>query len=829
MFWRMNATAIRSVTAVLFTPLLTLGAQSRTYRGLGNVESVLRTPAGVLMRAQHGSALVETIAGVGVRVRVRFGDRLAISPSAAFPTPHSLATGDAAPALGTATVRDAGDTLVVAGEGVEVRALRHPLQIVVRDAAGRELLHESLGAATYNGRVVHYVRDLPGTRYYALGEQPVGMTRNGGIFPFWNTDRFAYGVGDMPIYSTMPFYIGVAGGAAHGVLYDNPFRGEMELANRLPGSIGYSADGGIDGGELRYYVIAGPGLDSVLQRFTHLTGRMPLPPRWALGNQQSRYSYYPDSQVMNVATEYRRRDIPLDVLYLDIHYMDGYRVFTWNPERFPQPKHLLDSLAAMGVKVVTIVDPGVKVDSGFHLYLEGLARHAFVTTLDGAPALGRVWPDTSVFPDFTKAAVRAWWGGSQSALTSAGVRGIWNDMNEPASFFGGTLSELVQFDGDGRPGTHLEYHNQYGTLMARASYEGLRRLRPDARPFVITRAGYTGMQRYTSIWTGDNRSTWDHLKVSIPMVMSLGLSGQPFAGSDIGGFAGAPSAELYGRWLQSAALLPFFRTHSAVGTPRREPWVYGAEHERANRGTIRLRMRMVPAMYTAFNQHARTGVPVVRPVFWSQLADSAALGVNDEYLLGDHLLVAPVTDSAADARSVYLPAGRWYRVGSDSAYTGGQRVTVSAPEALRDAGDTTGLRGLPIFAREGAVVPMQPALSYEGARRLDTLSLHVWPAAATPVRSELYEDAGDGYAYERGEYRLTSFTTRTDPSGATTIVVARTGSYAGVPTFAVTVHGIAGPLGVTMDGRTTPARYDATSRTEAFDVPAGVREIQIRQ
>ena len=819
-----RAWALAAVLATL-APLLTLGAQARTYTLLGDARSVQPTPGGVLLRAEHGSVLIESVRGVGVRVRVRFGD----SVSTRFPTPHSLATGDAPPTLGRATVRDAGDTVVVTtAEGIEVRALRHPVRLVVRDAAGHELLHDSFGAGTFNGRLVHYVTDRPGTRYFALGEQPTGLARNGDVFPFWNTDRFGYQPGDMPIYSSMPFYIGVTDGIAHGVLYDNPFRGEMDFANRLPGSIGYSADGGIDGGELRYYIVPGPGLDSVLARFTRLTGRMPLPPRWALGYQQSRYSYTPDSMVMNVANEFRRRDIPADVLYLDIHYMNDYRVFTWSPVAFPQPKRLLDSLSAMGFKVVTIVDPGVKVDSSYRIYQEGLRQHAFVTTPDGAPALGTVWPGTAAFPDFSRAAVRAWWGDAQSALVNVGVRGIWNDMNEPASFTGKTLSELAQFYGDGKPGTHLEYHNQYGTLMARASFEGLRRLRPDARPFVVTRAAYTGVQRYASVWTGDNSSSWQHLRISLPMVLSLGLTGEPFAGSDIGGFTGTPGGELYARWLQSAALVPFFRTHSAVFVPRREPWSYGASYERANRATIRLRYQLLPVLYTAFYQHAQTGAPVVRPVFWSALADTAALGVNDEYLLGDHLLAAPVVDSAADARAVYLPAGRWFRLGSDSAYDGDRRVTVSAPQPLNDGGDTTGLRGLPLFARAGAVIPMQAVLSHEDARRLDTLALHVWPGPAARVTSMLYEDAGDGYAYEQGSYRVTTFTTSSgDADRALDVAVAHAGTYSGASTFTVTVHAVPRPGSVQADGRSVPVRYDPARRTATFAVASGVRRIAV--
>ncbi|HEX6536073.1 MAG TPA: TIM-barrel domain-containing protein [Gemmatimonadaceae bacterium] len=800
-----------------------LHAQTGAYTLLGDARSVQQVPGGALLRAEHGSVLVESVAGVGVRVRVRFGDSL----DTRFPTPHSLATGDVPPALGAATVREAGDTVVIgAALGLEVRALRRPLRIVVRDAAGHELLHESFGAATYDGRLVHYVEDPPGTRYFALGEQPTGLARNGGAFPFWNTDRFAYHPGETPIYSTMPFYLGVTDGVAHGVLYDNPFRGEMDFAGRLRGSIGYIADGGIDGGELRYYVVPGPGLDSVLARFSRLTGRMALPPRWALGYQQSRYSYAPDSMVMNVATAFRKRDIPADVLYLDIGYMNGYRVFTWDPVGFAHPKQLLDSLRTMGFKVVTIVDPGVKVDSAFGVYQRGLARHAYVTTPDGEPALGKVWPGTAVFPDFSRAAVRAWWGDEQKALLDTGVAGIWNDMNEPSSFTGGTLSALAQFHGDSGPATHLEMHNQYGTLMARASFEGLRRARPDARPFVITRAAYIGVQRYSSVWTGDNRSTWEHLRISIPMVLSLGLSGEPFAGPDIGGFAGTPDGELYARWLQSAVLLPFFRTHSTINVPRREPWSYGAEYERANRATIRLRYRLIPVLYTAFRQHVRDGSPVVRPIFWSDLGDTTALGVDDEYLLGDHLLAAPVVDSAANTREVYLPEGRWYRLGSDSAYDGGRHVTVSAPGALNDGGDSTGLAGLPIFARAGAVIPMRPVMSYIGERPVDTLALHVWPAASGRVKSELYEDAGDGYAYEHGEYRLTTLTT-SGGQGKLELALAREGKYAGARAFSVVVHAISRPRSVRADGHGVRVRWDAARRTATFVVPSGVRRIVV--
>jgi len=441
-------------------------AQQAAYTFLGNSRGYDRVPGGIVLRAEHGAVLVEAIAGIGARIRVRFSDG---TPS--FPTPHSLATGDTAPRLGSAVVRESGDTVLVYAEGLIVRAAQHPVRLSVTDSAGHELLVESSGAGVWEGRLAHVLRDPPGARYYGLGEQPMPLLRNGSVFPLWNTDRFGYRPGDMPIYSSIPFYLGVRDGVAHGILYDNPFRAEFDFSARMRSSVSYMAEAGIDGGELRYYVIPGPSLDSALARYTRLTGRTSLPPRWSLGYHQSRYSYYPDTMVANLAREFRRRDIPADVIHLDIHYMNGYRDFTFDPERFPQPKRLLDTLAAEGFKVVTIVDPGLKVDSAWSVYRDGLSRGAYVTLPDGSPYIAIVWPGRSVLPDFSRAAVRDWWGAQHRALIDVGVRGVWNDMNEPASFGGQTIADIVQFQGDGHPGTHLEYHNQYGTLMARAAFD----------------------------------------------------------------------------------------------------------------------------------------------------------------------------------------------------------------------------------------------------------------------------------------------------------------------------------------------------------------------
>ena len=805
------------VLAVTVWPPRVAAAQGAAFTGLGNIQRHTTLPSGVFLKTEHGGMLVEAVAAVGVRVRVRFGDAVSLP----FPTPHSLATGDTPPQLNAARVRQAGDTVIVESEGLVVRAMARPARLSVSDAGGRLLVAETLGALTWQGRVAHVVARDSSARYYGVGEQPDGLERSGNTYPFWNTDRGVQ-VGQTPIYSSFPFHLRVKDGMAHGFLYDNPFKADLDFGARLKGAVAYTAEGGIDGGELRYYVIAGPGLDSVMARYSRLTGRTPLPPRWALGYHQSRYSYHPDTQVVNLAEEFRRRGIPADVIHFDIHFMDGYRVFTWNPVEFSHPKRLLDTLAARGFRVVTIVDPGVKIDSAYRVYREGLARHAYVLQPDRSPLVGEVWPGRSVFPDFSRAEVRRWWGDQHHALVDSGVAGVWNDMNEPASFGGQTISDIAQFDGDGRPGTHLEYHNQYGTLEARATYEGLRRLAPKRRPFIVTRAGYTGVQRYASMWTGDTYSTWPQLQISLTMVISLGLSGLPFAGDDVGGFNGSPSAELYSRWLQSAALLPFCRTHSSIDSPRREPWLFGADYERANRATIRLRYRMLPALYTAFFQHTRDGSPVIRPVFWNALADSGALAEQSAFLLGDHLLVAPVVEAGVDERRVHLPAGAWYRVGTNERFDGARTVTIAAPRVSSD-GDSIGLRGLPVFARAGSVVAMQEPLDYTDQRALDTLSLRVYPGTA---KSELYEDEGDGYGYEAGRLRLSTFTT-TDDGGRVVLAVARRGSYGGARTFQLAMALAARPQRVIVDGRDVPVAYDAVAHEVRFATPSIVSRIEV--
>ncbi len=815
----------RDVITLLATLALLPGraaAQDGRFTFLGNFRGMERIRGGLIARAEGGAVEIRLIASIGFRLRYAFGAR-GVFDSAATPAVIADSVVIADPAI-----RETPEALIVTGGGMVVTVRKRPLRVAVADTAGHEYFAESLGAGHQGARVTEIVTRPAGAHYFGIGEEPFPLDRTGTVLTMWNTDAGYRANQPTPIYSSIPFYVAVNEGRAYGVFFDDSYRSEFDFGARLRNNVGFTADGG----ELRFYVFPGPDVRSVLAEYTRLTGRTPLPPEWSLGFQQSRWGYYPDSELYRIASGFRSRGIPCDVLYLDIDYMDGYRVFTWSPQRFPDPRRMTDSLRALGFKVTTIVDPGVKVDSAYDVYRQLLELKGYVTWPDGAPYVGRVWPGLTVFPDFGVQRTRSWWGDMDNRLWQAGIAGIWNDMNEPANFYGGTLPDVAMFGTGEHEGSHLEYHNLYALLEAQATYEGWRRHRPEERPFIVTRAGFSGLQRYSSIWTGDNSADWEHLRLAVQMVLGLGISGVPFAGADIGGFAGAPDGELFSRFLEAATFFPFYRTHNEFSAPAREPWAFGPVYTSANRELIRLRYRLLPQLYTAFYQHARDGRPVARPLVWEFQSDTAVYRIDDEFTFGDHLLVAPVTRQGADTRQVYLPAGRWYRYPFDSAYDGGRTFTVSAPRVdpwARD--DSNFVRGIPLFVRAGAVIPMQAVENYVGERHMDTLDLHVWDTgAAAAVVSELYEDAGQGFAYQRGQFRLTTFRVRSD-GAALAVAVADSGRWDGAATdFRVVVHALERrPAAVTVDGRPVQYRLDGASNTVVFDVRPDARSIRIER
>lgn len=664
---------------------------------------------------------------------------------------------------------------------------KRPCRFALYDAEGRYVCaSHRLGMAwapsRWEGyRVKCWMKLELDDHFYGLGEKALPLDRRRTRTVMWNTDAFGYGLGTDPLYMSIPFFIVLRRGLAYGVFFDNPYRTTFDLGHSSEEWYSFEAEGG----QLDFYLIYGPSVKEVVEGYTWLTGRAPLPPLWALGHQQSRYSYYPQERVVEIAERYRREGIPCDAVYLDIHYMDGYRLFTWDRSRFPDPRGMAERLRGMGFRLVAIVDVGVKLDPLYPVFREGVLNDYFVKKPNGDLYVGRVWPGLCAFPDFTKPEVREWWGKQLAALVEAGVEGIWLDMNEPSVF--DVPSKTVDEDAVHADGPHAKIHNVYALLEAQATYEGLLKLRPNRRPFILTRAGFAGIQRYAAKWTGDNTSNWEHLWLQIPMLLSLGLSGVPFVGADVGGFAGRPTPELLVRWYQVAAFTPLCRNHACLGSYDHEPWFHGGFVKEAVRRVLELRYRLLPYIYSLFREHSEKGYPVMRPLLFEFPDDEETYAIDDEFMLGPLLLVAPILKEGARSREVYLPRGRWYDFWTDRVYEGPARVVAEAP-----------LDRVPLFVREGAALPMWPPMSYVGEREPDPLFVHVYPGSGSFA---LYEDDGETLEYTRGAYALSRFEVSEQPGAVVVRRSDREGGYSPERRFVVVVlHGVSEKVKVFKNG-----------------------------
>ena len=584
---------------------------------------------------------------------------------------------------------------------------------------------------------------------FGLGEVTGTLDRRGTVREFWNIDVLGHAPAIHPaltsLYVSIPFGLSLRHGRAAGLFWDNPVRQRWDLGSSDPDRWRLGADsGGID-----LYLFLGPTVASVLGRYAQLTGTMPLPPEWALGYHQSRYSYETQARVEAVAREFRKRDLPCDAIHLDIHHMHGYRVFTVG-KGFPDLKAMTRKLLRQGIRTVAIVDPAVKDEPRFPVLRRGIRKQAFVRNPDGkSDHVGEVWPGKARFPDFLNAEVRAWWGDEQRALLDRGVAGVWNDMNEPANFArpDKTLPPDAIHRTDAGPRPHSAVHNLYGQAMAQASREGLLRHRPDERPFVVTRAGYAGIQRHAIVWTGDTSSHWDHLRDAVPMLLNLSLSGVPFCGGDVGGFLGNATPELFVRWLQFAAFTPFFRNHSNLGTRDQEPWAFGPEIEAIARETLRLRYQLLPLFYCLSQRAASEGEPLIRPLLYHYTNDPVAVSCNSQFLLGRDLMIAPVLEPGCPARSVYLPTDVWYDFWTGERFVGGRSVLAQTP-----------LERIPVYVRAGTLLPMAPARNSTRESVGDTLQLHLWPGPEGMLH--WYEDDGHSRAHESGQFHRRTITLR---------------------------------------------------------------------
>lgn len=581
----------------------------------------------------------------------------------------------------------------------------------------------------------------PQEGFYGLGDKPTHLNIRGRRFVNWNSDTYSFQFNQDPLYRSIPFYIGLNEGHAYGIFFDNTFKTYFDFASEVHDQTSFWSEGG----ELQYYYIHGPQMMGVVKRYHTLTGTHYLPPMWALGYHQCRWSYYPESQVKDLARNFRERQIPCDAIYLDIDYMDGYRCFTWDKNHFPDPKRMIKELADDGFRTVVIIDPGIKVDNNYWVFREGKENNFFCRRGDDYFMEGYVWPGRCQFPDFTNEKVREWWGGLFEGLVDAGVAGVWNDMNEPAVFGRGTFPDDVRHNYDGYRGSHRKAHNVYGMQMVRATYEGLKKLFHHRRPFTITRAAYAGTQRYASVWTGDNVATWDHLRLGVLQLQRLSVSGMPFCGTDIGGFSGEPDGELFTRWIQFGVFSPFMRGHSAGDTAAREPWSFGPEYEAINRKFIELRYKLLPYIYSVFWEHTRYGLPILRPITLLEQEIDSNMPREEEFGFGNNILVSPVLNPGQTSKVVYLPAGKWYYYWDDTAYDGLQEIDVETP-----------IDEMPLFIRGGTVLPEYPVMQYVDEKPIDSMKLRVYHGN-NEVNSYLYEDQGDSFAYEQEMYREKKF------------------------------------------------------------------------
>lgn len=747
-----------------------------TLEKIGPVVRFERTEKAVTLHCQDNSQ---------VRLTILAPDLIRVRAAFAKPIPtrdHSWAIAKENWDTPRWNLTETSDSITITTDEIEVVVRRSPLLIEFRDARTRQVLNADERPMSYDakGQLAGMMFDpKAGTfvaaakklhfdeHFYGLGEKAARLDKRRGYFVNWNSDTPGYTEGKDPIYQTVPFYIGLRRGVAYGIFFDNSYKSYFDFGR----SSQQRAWFGAEGGEMNYYFFHGPSIKKILGRYADLTGRMPLPPLWALGNQQSRWSYYPDMMVEEVVSEYRKRDLPLDVIYLDIDYMHGYRVFTFDKERFPDPKGLTDKLGRQGIKVVTIVDPGVKHqpnEKGYHAYDQGLEKNYFQRRRNGDLFVPRVWPGESVFVDYTLPEARRWWGDLHRFYTDNGIAGIWTDMNEPSDFVdqtGKNQLDVVSHD-EGEKTTHAKNRNTFALLMARATYEGLERLQPDRRPYVITRAAYAGIQRYATMWTGDTNSTWESLALNIPMFTSLGLSGEPFVGSDVGGFIGRGNGELLVRSYQVSFLAPFCRNHKVIDGYDQEPWRFGKYYEDAIRKYLKLRYALLPFLYTTLEEAHRTGVPPFRPLMLNYQGDTNTYNLDDQFMVGEDLLVAPIVKPDVTRRLVYLPEGVWYDYWTNKKYTGGTMNSVDAP-----------LDVVPMFVRGGAIIPTVPSQSYVGERPNDQVTFNIYPDEKGTASTQLYEDDGLSPAYKRGEFRRTEVSVRRGPRGQIVSVSAAEGSY----------------------------------------------------
>lgn len=698
-------------------------------QSLGNVSE--QTPI------QHGMEF--KVGSIKARVLVYSPTtfRITITPAAEFERISYAVSGS--PQETKFTLSDQNGTVEFKTDSCILSISKNPFRVKLMNTK-REVINEdepSFGTGIIGEEICTYKKLQPGERFIGLGEKTGNLDRRGEGYTNWNTDYFGYPANGDPLYASIPFYIGTHGTKVYGVFLDNSSKTHFNFGASNERFSSFMAEEG----EMDYYLFGNTSVAGVIKSYSDLTGRMEMPSLWSIGFQQCRYSYYPESEVLTTAKTFRDKKIPADVMYFDIHYMDQYKIFTWNKERFPNPKRMLDEMDRLGFKSVVIVDPGIKVEKGYPSYEEGVKQNLFIKYPDGSDFIASVWPGRCHFPDFTNPQTREWWGQSFKGYIADGIDGFWNDMNEPASW-GQKVPDLLEGYYEGVKANHRRWHNIYGMQMSRATYEGTRKLLGNKRPLILTRAAYAGIQRYSAIWTGDNRADDESMLLGVRLVNSLGLSGMPNAGYDVGGFGGECNTNTFARWISIGAFCPFFRNHKMIDAKDSEPWSYGERVEEIAKNYISLRYKLMPYLYSAFYEAHTSALPVARSLAINYTFDPKIYDTRyqNQYFFGNGLMVVPVTGPTTITKA-YLPGGsNWYDWYNDEQHEGGQEIFAETP-----------LEKIPVFVKGSSIIPMQSLVMHAGEQPQDTLFIHLYKGNDNNT-FVYYEDAGDGYDYQNGDF-----------------------------------------------------------------------------
>jgi alpha-glucosidase len=693
----------------------------REYKDVGNVVAYNTSTTGIMLNCVNADVQILIYSSAVVRIDVSF-ERV---------FEHFSYAVEALPQTNCHTVFDQSECIEIMMKEFFVVINKHPFAVTFKTVTGEvintdepELYNSQIG-----NNVTAYKTLQDGERFIGLGEKYGGLDKRSNAYTNINTDSFAYRIDTDPLYTSFPFYIGIHNGLCYGIFLDNTYQSDFNFGasnNRF-------SSFGARGGNLNYYFIYQQSVGAIIESYTELTGRMPIPPLWSLGYHQNRYSYYPDTEVLRIAETLREKNIPCDSITLDIHYMDGYKLFTWDKIRFPDPENLLDKLRQKGFRTTVIVDPGIKADEKTH------DLDVFLKYIDGQEYEGQVWPGWCRFPDFTNPVARDWWANKLQTLLNKGVAGIWNDMNE-LSTWGQRMPDNIVFHFEGEQVSHLKARNIYGLQMVRASYEGYVR-HCNLRPFMLTRAGFSGIQRYSAVWTGDNTAERSHMLMGVRMLMSLGITGVAFTGMDVGGFLGEASSDLYARWMQIGAFTPYMRNHTQINTKSSEPWTYGEKTTEISRNCINLRYRLLPYIYSTFREASLTGMPVMRTLAIRHTFDDNVYNTlfENQYYFGDAFMVVPF-DEVQRYGEIYFPEGQHYCLYDDSVIAG--RTIRVVPLSINR---------LPVYVNESSIVPMQTTVQHTGQNPGNTLYLHIYKGERTNVFT-YYEDDGESFDYLSGVY-----------------------------------------------------------------------------